>query len=365
MPLALAETIIFGLLVYFIPAFDMDAGRFFFFLLLLFSISSAMSQTFRLITYLASNADVAHQMNLPFVMLFVVYGGFLIPREQIQNWLIWAYYLSPFSWGTDSLAINEFSASKYSPLDASTGERLGDTYLKAFGLRPGLEWQWYAIIYLWSVQREGNKHAHNSKRVPLRSPSLWLRFPEIYPLTTAARCCSLLLSVCQGLLRHSEFVLRGVARLADTDAANGHEAHCARHAKRQEGAALGRATAAAAHRDIEGCNCEQRVGIGFQRHQRPRRLERPQQGLPECGCCFCCCGPAEASRRRRQVLSEGQLPAVVAALHTGHAGMEGSQVHRLHRTPKDATRAAQPHLGIRRAGAADGADGIVGCRKGQ
>jgi len=109
LPLACVEAIVFGILVYWIPGFEAQADRFFFFLLLLLSISSAMSQTFRTITYLAGNADVAQQMNMPFVMLFVVYGGFLIPRTSIQNWLIWAYYLSPFSWGTDSLAVNEFS----------------------------------------------------------------------------------------------------------------------------------------------------------------------------------------------------------------------------------------------------------------
>jgi ABC-type multidrug transport system ATPase subunit len=151
LPLAILEAIVFGILVYFIPGFELDAGRFFFFLFLLLSVSSAMSQTFRTITYIAGNADVAQQMNMPFVMLFVVYGGFLIPRVSIQNWLIWAYYLSPFSWATDSLGINEFSAAVYDPLVTLNGEtiRLGDSYLAAFGLRSEKVWQWAAIAYLW------------------------------------------------------------------------------------------------------------------------------------------------------------------------------------------------------------------------
>ena len=88
-PIAILETIIFGIILYFIPGFVLEADRFFFWLFLLFSISSAMSQMFRTITYLGSNADVAQQMNMPFVMLFVVFGGFLIPRVEIQDWLIW------------------------------------------------------------------------------------------------------------------------------------------------------------------------------------------------------------------------------------------------------------------------------------
>jgi ABC-type uncharacterized transport system permease subunit len=41
--------------------------------------------------------SVAESLNMPFVMLFVVFGGFLIPRSEVPDWLIWAYYLSPFS----------------------------------------------------------------------------------------------------------------------------------------------------------------------------------------------------------------------------------------------------------------------------
>ena len=139
-----------GIILYFIPGFVAEADRFFFYLLLLFSISSAMSQMFRTITYLGKNADVAQSLNMPFVMLFVVFGGFLIPRSEVPNWLIWAYYLSPFSWAQNSLALNEFTAGKYSgPGTADPTITLGQEYLRAFGLRDTKIWQWAGIIYLW------------------------------------------------------------------------------------------------------------------------------------------------------------------------------------------------------------------------
>jgi hypothetical protein len=89
-----------------------------------------------------------------FVRFFLVFRllflcpGFLIPRTSVQNWLIWAYYMSPFSWATDSLAVNEFSAGTYGSINPD-GRRLGDSYLDAFGLRAEKVWQWAAVAYLW------------------------------------------------------------------------------------------------------------------------------------------------------------------------------------------------------------------------
>jgi len=149
LPLAALEVIVFGLIVYWVPGFDPSAGRFFFFMFLLLTISSAMSQMFRTIVYLSRNEDVAQQLNLPFIMLFVVFGGFLIPRQSVPGWLIWAYYISPFSWATVALGYNEFGASRYDDPATGTTERSGDAYLDAFGLRKELIWQWMGIVYLW------------------------------------------------------------------------------------------------------------------------------------------------------------------------------------------------------------------------
>jgi hypothetical protein len=46
-----------GSILYFIPGFVLEADRFFFYLFLLFSNASAMSQLVRAITYLGRNAD--------------------------------------------------------------------------------------------------------------------------------------------------------------------------------------------------------------------------------------------------------------------------------------------------------------------
>ena len=67
LPLLVVETFIFGTLMYWLPGFVPDAGRFFFWLLVLFCGSLALSTFFRTISYVTPNPDVARQLDFPFI----------------------------------------------------------------------------------------------------------------------------------------------------------------------------------------------------------------------------------------------------------------------------------------------------------
>lgn len=81
-PIVVAELLIFGTLIYWIPGFYPSADRFFFFLFVLFLNSSALSVLFRSISYVAKNPDVARQMDMPFIIIFVIFGGFCQTHTQ-------------------------------------------------------------------------------------------------------------------------------------------------------------------------------------------------------------------------------------------------------------------------------------------
>ena len=148
-PLVIIETLIFGSLMYWMPAFTPDAGRFFFFLLILFLGSLAMSTFFRTISYCTPNPDVARQMDFPFIILFVIFGGFLIPYNEIPHWLVWVFWISPLSWGVRSLAQNEFQASRYDYQESATNtERAGDYYLDQFDVTTNYAYKWAGVGYL-------------------------------------------------------------------------------------------------------------------------------------------------------------------------------------------------------------------------
>ena len=128
-PVTIVETVILSLLTYWISGFAADAGRFFFFLLIVLLNNNCLGVFFRSIAYYAKNPDIARQMDLPWVIIFLVFGGFLITRDHIPNWLIEFYYFSPFAWSVQSLVLNEFNDAKYdvSPNHALIFIHVGDS----------------------------------------------------------------------------------------------------------------------------------------------------------------------------------------------------------------------------------------------
>ena len=152
-PMLVAETTLFGTILYWMVGFDSDAGRYFFFLFLNICMNLAISAMFRSAVYSVANQLVAQQVINPLISVQFLFGGFLITRKHIQNWLIEFYYLSPYSWGVTAVAQNEFQDQRYSApaLDANgnpTGETTGNSDLEAFEIPTDPGYKWGAIGFL-------------------------------------------------------------------------------------------------------------------------------------------------------------------------------------------------------------------------
>ena len=154
LPLSIVETTVFSLFVYFMTGFAYDAGRFFFFLLALWSISLCSSSIFRMLTYLTPRDDIALQVAGPTIAFLFLFGGYLIEEPKIPRWLIWLFWLSPFSWNFRSVAINEYAAGRYDepfPDLPYQGIRTGDAYMREWGINPKFAYKWAGIGYMWGV----------------------------------------------------------------------------------------------------------------------------------------------------------------------------------------------------------------------
>ena len=152
-PLTIVESIIFSTLIYFMTAFQYEAGRFFFFLLMVWTTNVALSVVFRCVAYGTRSQDIANQMSGPIVAIFFLLAGYLVLENNIPRWLIWAFWISPFSWVLRSLAINEFGAPYFDPpynVDGSYfyGLRTGDAYMRLFDIDPTWAFKWAGFGYL-------------------------------------------------------------------------------------------------------------------------------------------------------------------------------------------------------------------------
>ena len=142
-PVAAIEVAILGALIYYQMGYCANVGRFFFFLLSLFSISLYFSSLFRLLGY-TMNAEAAQAAAAGLAGIAILFSGFVVTRLNLGSGVLWLYYLSPVSWLIRSTSQNEFLAPKgegctqYSdeiPGYEGTGVTFGVTFLNTYEMQ--------------------------------------------------------------------------------------------------------------------------------------------------------------------------------------------------------------------------------------
>jgi hypothetical protein len=132
------------------------------------AINLSISTLFRTVAYTVKNPDVAVNLGGPVIAIFLLFvreltrairrtqvlvlslliaflqclwpcfasvssqGGFLITKDKIPNWLVWLYYISPFSWSVRSGALNEFHSGR-----SGYANGVGNTYLDVWQVSSG------------------------------------------------------------------------------------------------------------------------------------------------------------------------------------------------------------------------------------
>ncbi|ROW08296.1 hypothetical protein VMCG_03196 [Cytospora schulzeri] len=113
LPYKVTNTITFNLTLYFMSNLRREAGAFFFFLLICFCATLAMSMVFRTI---ASSSRTLSQAMVPAALIIlglVIFTGFVIPIDYMLGWCRWMNYLDPLAYAFEALMVNEFSGRKY------------------------------------------------------------------------------------------------------------------------------------------------------------------------------------------------------------------------------------------------------------
>lgn len=143
------ESIIFTNIVYWMIGYTATPGAYFTYLLIMFSISLAMSGLFRFIGSAAATVVHSQAFGSIGLLTLILTSGFAIVRPSIPGWWIWAYYLSPFSWALRAIAINEMSAERWSaPAPGNPkGLTLGEEGLDTFGFFSSRVWIWAGFAY--------------------------------------------------------------------------------------------------------------------------------------------------------------------------------------------------------------------------
>ena len=90
-----------------------EAGAFFIFFLFSFTCTLTMSMIFRTIAQLSRTVHQALTPAALFIILLVIYTGFILPTRDMQGWLRWINYLNPIGYAYESLVVNEFRGRQF------------------------------------------------------------------------------------------------------------------------------------------------------------------------------------------------------------------------------------------------------------
>ncbi|KAH9301332.1 hypothetical protein KI387_012915, partial [Taxus chinensis] len=145
-PFSLLEAVIWVSVTYYLIGFAPGVERFFRQLFLLFLLHQMGLGLFKLIGSLGRNMIISQTFG-SFVLLAVfVLGGFVVSRENVPSWWIWAYWCSPMSYSQNALAVNEFLAPRWDrPSRTVSNKTLGHTIIEARGLFAEARFYWIGV----------------------------------------------------------------------------------------------------------------------------------------------------------------------------------------------------------------------------
>lgn len=146
-PLSLLESLIWVCFTYYVIGFSPEPSRFFGQLLTMFCISQMALGLFRCIGAVGRSMIIASTFGSFALMIIFVLGGFVLSKDHIHKWWIWAFWISPMMYGQNGLVINEFMGERWKKpyngtIDAPT---LGIAVLKSRGFFTEQYWYWISI----------------------------------------------------------------------------------------------------------------------------------------------------------------------------------------------------------------------------
>ncbi|KAH6900635.1 ABC-2 type transporter-domain-containing protein [Thelonectria olida] len=175
-PYKVFNAIMINTIFYFMGNLKRDAGAFFFFLMVSFSVSMSISMAFRLIASLTRTIAQALARASILLLAIALYTGFAITPQYMPVWIGWIRWLNPTFYAQESLMINEFShrnfpcssfvpqgagyesATGFSRACAVQGSIPGEDYVKgssylssAYGYKDSHKWSYFLVVVAFGV----------------------------------------------------------------------------------------------------------------------------------------------------------------------------------------------------------------------
>eukprot|EP00644_Phytophthora_capsici_P008634 jgi/Phyca11/7576/fgenesh1_pm.PHYCAscaffold_20_\ len=154
-PLALLESLVFGSLVYWVGGFVNEAKAYLLFELFLMLVILVFLALFFFLVAATPNLSIAKPVAMVNLMIFILFGGFVVAKNTIPDWLIWLYWIDPVAWTVRSAVVSQYRSKEldvcvYESVDycASYNMTMGQYALSLFDVPSEKSWVGYGIIFM-------------------------------------------------------------------------------------------------------------------------------------------------------------------------------------------------------------------------
>ncbi|KAK9788281.1 hypothetical protein WJX73_004447 [Symbiochloris irregularis] len=150
LPVSFVETLSWTVITYFSVNLAPTPGRVFVFWLILLLTHFMAVTLFRCIGHVARSIVVANACGSLALLAMMMVGGFVLTKSQIHPWVIWLFWIDPLQWGQRAVLINEFTAPRWSHIDAPAGgyppgTTLGQAQLQNRNFPDHYWWIWISV----------------------------------------------------------------------------------------------------------------------------------------------------------------------------------------------------------------------------
>ncbi|AES81579.2 drug resistance transporter-like ABC domain protein [Medicago truncatula] len=144
-PLTCVEVAVWVFLTYYVIGFDPYIGRFFRQYLILVLVHQMAAALFRFIAAVGRDMTVALTFGSFAIAILFSMSGFVLSKDGIKKWWIWAFWISPLMYGQNAMVNNEFLGNKWKHVLPNSTESLGVEVLKSRSFFTETYWYWICV----------------------------------------------------------------------------------------------------------------------------------------------------------------------------------------------------------------------------
>ncbi|XP_039037793.1 ABC transporter G family member 31-like [Hibiscus syriacus] len=152
-PYSVVEAIVWSCVVYYTIGFTPSPGRFFRFMFVKFVVHQMAIGLFRMLDAIARDIVIANTFGSAAILIVLLLGGFLVPKDEIKPWWTWASWLSPLQYAQRAVSVNEFTTIRWKKISFTGNGSVGDNVLHAHGLPTDeyLYWLGVGVLVFYAV----------------------------------------------------------------------------------------------------------------------------------------------------------------------------------------------------------------------